>query len=55
MKPSGPGLLFVGRFLFCFFNKFIYLFVFCLSLCWVFIAVHGLLIVVASLVAKHGL
>ena len=33
-----------------FFNKFIYFW-----LCWVFLAVRGLLIAVASLVAEHGL
>ena len=54
--------------LFCFFNKFIYLFLAALGLpCCVwafsscgergllFVAVRGLLIVVASLVAEHGL
>ena len=35
---------------FFFFNKFIYFW-----LRWVFIAAHGLLIVVASVVAEHGL
>ena len=68
MKPSGPGLLFVGRFLKNKFIYFIYLFLAALGLCccmwafsscgeWelVFVAVHGLLILVASLVAEHGL
>ena len=35
-------------------NLFIYLFIY-LLLCWVFVAVHGLIIAVASLVAEHGL
>ena len=34
--------------------KFIYLFIY-VWLCWVFVAVHGLLIVVASLVVEHRL
>ena len=34
--------------------NFIYLFIY-LWLHWVFVAVHGLLIAVASLVAEHGL
>ena len=33
----------------------IYLFIFKFWLCWVFVAVRGLLIAVASLVAEHGL
>ena len=64
VMPSGPRLLFIGRFLK---DNFI-----CFWLCWVFIAVctlslaaasgglslvvlHGLLSVVASLVAEHRL
>ena len=39
---------------FFFFNKFIYSFIY-FWLHWVFVAVRGLLIVVASLVAEHGL
>ena len=39
MKPSGPGVFFVGRF----FKSFIYL-----RLHRVFVAVHGLSLVVAS-------
>ena len=41
-----------GQLFFFFFYKFIYLFI-CLH--WVFIAVRGLLIAVASLVVEHGL
>ena len=62
-------LLFDSPFLtFCFFYKFIYLFLAALSLCCctrafsscgeqglLFVAVRGLLIAVASLVAEHGL
>ena len=40
--------------LFFFFNKFIYSFIY-FGLCWVFVAVHGLLIAVASLVVEHRL
>ena len=36
------------------FFKLSYLFIY-FWLCWVFVAVHGLLIAVASLVAEHGL
>ena len=39
-----------------FFNKFIYfIFIYFFWLCWVFIAVHGLFIAVASLVVEHRL
>ena len=37
-------------FILFFFNRFIYFW-----LCWVFVAVRGLLIAVASLIAEHGL
>ena len=51
MKPSGPGLLFVGRVFFFFFLKeflyFYYLFIY-VWLCWVFVSVRGLSLVVAS-------
>ena len=42
-----PQLVFI---VFYFFNKFIYFW-----LCWVFVAVRGLLIAVASPVVEHGL
>ena len=67
MKLSGPGLLFVVRFFFKI-NKFIYLFLSVLGLhccLWaffscderglLFVVVCGLLILVASLFADHGL
>ena len=41
-------------YLFFFIYKFTYLFIY-FWLCWVFVAAHGLLIVVASLVAEHRL
>ena len=43
MKPSGPGLLFVGRFFFLFFLFFFYFW-----LCWVFVSVQGPSLVAAS-------
>ena len=59
---------FVHRFFFFFFYKFVYLFLAALGLCCcarafsscgerglLFVAVHGLLIAVASLVVEHGL
>ena len=46
MKPSGPWLLFVGRFFFFNFLLFIYLFNF--WLCWVFVSVRGLSLVEAN-------
>ena len=63
MKPSGPGLLFVGRFFF-FFN--LLLAVLSLHCCvqafcscgeqgLLFVVVCRFLIVVASLVVEHGL
>ena len=46
MKPSGPGLLFVGRFFFK--GSAIYLFIYLFWLCWVFVSVRGLSLVEAS-------
>ena len=66
MKPSGPGIFFVGDFFKI--NLFIYLFLAALGLrccarafssCGerglLFVAVYRLLIAVASLVVEHGL
>ena len=66
MKPSGPGIFFVGDFFKI--NLFIYLFLAALGLrccarafssCGerglLFIVVRGILIVVSSLVVEHGL
>ena len=68
MNLSGPGLLFVGRFFFFLIYLFIYLvlavlglhccaraFSSCCERGLLFVAVHRLLIAMASLVAEHGL
>ena len=65
MTPSGPGLLFVGRFFFLIYLLYLLLVALGLGCCmWafsscgeqglLFVAEHGLLIAVASLV-EHGL
>ena len=69
MKPSGPGLFFVGIYIYIYiYFNFIYLFMAVLGLCCctqafsscgergpLSVVVRGLLIAVASLVAEHGL